>query len=209
MERYYSYILFCLILLSVSCTERRKENPFEPGGKAPLNLEIIAYSDNIVLSWSKPSLEIFFGFNLYRSESGEAGSFSLIADNVPNTIRSYKDTGITPQKRYYYYITVLGQDVESNPSHTVSAIAGSGYNWIVDWYGFEIIKLTYDLQKVLVRFYTSWPPVDMAVAKEFGTGLILYPGAGVIEKINLENGQRQNLIEIIKYPYAVEYDSTG
>jgi hypothetical protein len=209
MKKYYLYIICTLILLSSTCTDRRKQNPFEPGGKAPLNLDIIAYSNNITLSWSKPSLEIFFGFNIYRSETGETGSFTLIAENLLPTKRSFIDGDIIPQKRFYYYITVIGQDIESNPSLTVSAVPGPGYNWIVDWYGYEVLKLTYDLQKVLVRFYTNWPPEDIAVAKDFGTGLILYPSAGMIEKISLESGERQHLIESVDHPYAIEYDATG
>ena len=205
MIRFYILAGFLMIIFG-SCSDRNKDNPFDPQGVQPLSLQITGFTNYIALSWNSPNVTGYSGFNLYRSEFVEIDSFEIFKSGISPEQRLFDDTDIETGKHYYYYMTIFGQGVESKPSATVSAVPGNGYNWIVDQSGFEIVKLTYDLQTPLIRFYTNMRPRDMAVSKNKNKGLILFPGFGEIHQINLENGEVESVIEGISHPYAIEYD---
>jgi hypothetical protein len=203
--RFFTLLGFLMIILG-SCSDRNKDNPFDPQGAQPLSLEITGFSNRISLSWNSPNVTGYSGFNLYRSEFAESSSFELFRSNISPGERSFDDTEIETGQHYYYYMTIFGQGAESKPSAVVSAVPGYGYNWVVDRSGFEILKLTYDLQTPLIRFYTNMRPRDMAVSKNRNKGLILFPSFGEIHQINLESGKIEAVIEGISHPYAIEYD---
>ena len=202
------FVLLILITAVTSgCIERKRNNPFEPGSLLAVNLRIIAFDQRIELSWNRPELSGFSAFNLYRSETGSAGNFTVIATGISPNKYSYTDADIENGKRYYYYLTVTSLDIESGPSQVVSAFPGPGFNWVVDRYDYAVVKLTYDLQNVLLRIVTSSPPEDFVISSASGTGLILLPEQGMIRRISLNDGQDLNVIESIRYPYRAEYDS--
>lgn len=205
MIRIFTFLIACVIFIG-SCSDRRKDNPFDPEGTQPVGLEITGFENHILLSWNSPDVDGYSGFNLYRSESGESNSFTILASSIPSDQRSYRDTDIKQGGRYHYYITIVGQGVESKPSAVVSSVPGPGYNWIVDGSGFEILKFSYDMQTSLLRFYTSMRPEDMAVSKAKNRGLILFPYFGIIHEINLVDGKIGTIIEGIAHPYAIEFD---
>ncbi len=200
-------LIICILCIG-SCSDRKKDNPFDPAGIQPLDIKAVGFADYVSLSWNSPNIDGYSGYNLYRSDTGENDSYDIMS-TIPATQLSYHDTVIIPGKRCYYYITIIGQGVESNPSKIVSATPGSGFNWIVDGSGFEILKLSYDLQTSLLRFYTNARPQDMAVSKTQKKGLILFPYYGEIHEINLDNGDIINTIKSIPYPYAILFDEPG
>ena len=77
---------------------------------------------------------------------------------------------------------------KSKPSQTVSIIPGHGFNWVVDKWGYQIYKLTYDASQTIFRKYTDWAPHDLAVAEDKNIGLITYPGGGMYEIFDLSTG---------------------
>lgn len=200
-------LLILITAFTSGCFERKKNNPFEPGAPSSVTLRIIAFDQRVELSWNRPDLYGFSGFNLYRSETGETASFTIIAAGISPNQSSYTDTDIENGKRYYYYLTVTSLDIESSPTPVVSAAPGRGFNWAVDYSGYEVVKLTYDLQTVLFRLSTSSRPQDLVIGEASGTGLILLPDQGIIRQISLSDGQGLNLIESIRYPYRAEYES--
>ena len=205
MIRVFTLLMACVIFIG-SCSDRRKDNPFDPEGTQPLNLGITGFENHILLSWNSPDVDGYSGFNLYRSESAESDSFIILASGIPPDQRSYRDTDIEQGKLYQYYITIIGQGVESKPSAVASSVPGPGYNWIVDGSGFEILKFSYDLQTLFLRFYTSMRPGDMAISKANNIGLVLFPYFGIIHEINLIDGETGTVIEGIAHPYAIKFD---
>ena len=208
MKISYLHSLFILVLF-LSCSERKKDNPLDPnypGSTSPINLSVLSFDNRIELKWNEPIITDYIGFRLYRKIEETDTSFIQIAELLATT-RIFNDYNIPFGKRYNYYITLVGTDSESKPSPVVSIIPGKGYNWVVDKYGYQILKLTYDAGHTILQIFTDWFPFDMAVAKEKSIGLITYPEAGKYEIINLNTGSIINSSFAIARPYVVEYDS--
>ena len=76
------FVIFCLLGLLLSCSERNRQNPFDPGGnlESPLELSIAPQNTAVRLNWILLKEIDFIGFNLYRSEADSSG-FSLINKN--------------------------------------------------------------------------------------------------------------------------------
>lgn len=205
-------IFLLLILLGIylySCTERNRENPFASNGKNPISINIKAFDRNIELSWNKPDLYGFMGYNLYRSEDG-GDNYIKLKELLPSQT-SYIDTIVEFRKKYYYNIKIVGHGIESVPTNTVSIVPGPGLNWIVDYNGYQIIKTTYDLQHIIVGYLTNWRPLDIAIAKSLGYGLGICEYSNVIEKFDLITGDFIEGISnnLLNLPKEIEYDSLG
>ena len=59
------------------------------------------------------------GFNIYRSETGEEGSFKKINSSILSSEeKEYEDKKVEAGKKYYYYFTVVDTAMsESRPSN--------------------------------------------------------------------------------------------
>jgi hypothetical protein len=198
--------LFLLILLS--CSERDKDNPFDPTGDAPVILGARSINKSVELSWSQPDLVDYTGFNLYRKKEGAEQFFTRIAELLPVS-RIYTDTTVEYGSVYIYFIKVASGNLESRPSEAVSVTPGPGFNWIVDHDAFQILKTSYDLSYTFL-VYDTYPgmPTDMAVSTSLETGVILFNRSGVIQEIDF-SGNLKSQYEEIRYPYAVAYDPVG
>ncbi len=193
-----------LVVFSLFCSERKKDNPFDPAGKEPVKLSILSFDMRVELSWDNPDISDYKGFNIYRQEEGVDDSFKKIAENILPDTRQFNDN-VDYEKTYRYFITVRGTDIESQPSGTVSITPGPGLNWIVDKWGYQILKTTYDVEHTILTYETNWPPTDMALSKDIGTAVILYQGSGTVEEIDLSGGFK-NRYNQIKYPTAVVFE---
>ncbi len=198
-------IILCGLMLTFSCSDRDKVNPFDSSGDISLSLGIVSYEKNIELTWDRPQVDGFSGFNVYRKAEGYDKSFVRIARDLPPGSRKYIDNDIEYERTYIYYITISGYDIESRPSEKVSINPGPGFNWIVDKWGYQIIKTTYDLEHKILFYDTDWPPTNMALSKDLGVGVILYLGFNTVDKINL-NGERTGQYTQIEFPIDIVYD---
>jgi hypothetical protein len=198
-----------LFLILTSCSKRDRNNPFGPQGNIPITLQITSNDKQVEISWNDPYLKDLSGYNLYRKEEGVDNIFILIAEDLPPDTKNFVDLFVDYQKKYSYQITLIGSGIESNPSPIVSIVPGPGFNWIVDKWGFQILKTTYDTEHVMQRFYTPWPPTDMAIGTNNIIGVILYGANEQLEIIRLDTGNNLKSIYTIKYPFAVEYDPIG
>ncbi len=194
-----------LVVFSLCCSERTKDNPFDPSGKIQVKLSILSFDERVELSWDNPDVSGYKAFNVYRREEGVDDNFKKIAENIPPDARRFDDNKVDYEKTYHYFITVRGNDIESQPSEKVSITPGPGLNWIVDKWGYQIIKTTYDVEHTILTYETNWPPTDMALSKDIGTAIILYQGSGTVEEIDLSGGF-QNRYDQIKYPTAVVFE---
>lgn len=65
------------------------------------------------------------GYNIYRSDSLN-GTYALVSDSFEpyksiKNVMCYSDTGLTPNKTYYYKIKATTEALESEYSNTLSA----------------------------------------------------------------------------------------
>jgi hypothetical protein len=194
------------IFSGLSCAIREKLNPFDPNGHLNLNLDVFSTGQAVELSWDRPNLEGYTGFNIHRRQEGVDSSYKIIAENIPSERRTYTDDYLMYRQRYSYYITVVSEGIESKPSNTVSIVPGPGEVWIVDKWGYQLVHTTYDVEHVIGRYLTNWPPTDCAIAGDLNTGLILYNEYGIIEGIELASLENRQLITSVAHPYGVVYD---
>jgi hypothetical protein len=200
-------VLLTIISLGViSCADRNRENPFDPSGTLNIFLNVSSDDRSVTLSWNLPAIEDVQGYNLYRSQGEQDSAFTLIAGALPAHINTYIDTHIEYQNRYNYYITVIGRDIESNPSIQVSIVPGPGFVWIVDKWGYQVLKTTYDVEHTIFRYFTNFPPEDMDVDSENKIGGIVYPSVGITEFIDLTDGSLLFVSSEINYPFRIACD---
>lgn len=74
-------------------------------------------------------IEGLTAYNIYRSEDGTA--FTNIA-SVDSTTTSYTDVGLTPATNYWYYVTAVYPEGESDPSDTVMVMTLSAAETIAN-----------------------------------------------------------------------------
>ncbi len=95
----------------------------EASGAEALTLQGEGVKGGIYLNWVQDEYDTLAGYNVYRSETGEDGTFkkvnpSIIAGNT----KEYTDTSVKCGKKYYYYFTVVDTDLtESRPSNIISS----------------------------------------------------------------------------------------
>jgi hypothetical protein len=200
-------LMICVLSwLSWSCAERGKNNPFDPNGQLKIYLNVTSNEQGVELSWDKPNLEGYSGFRIHRRWEGVDSTFRIIETNLPPESRQYIDKNASYLERYSYYLTVIGEGIESKPSNTVSIVPGPGDVWIVDKWGYQLVHSTYDVEHVVANYYTNWPPTDLAIATNLQKGLILYNNDGIIEGFDMISLQSLAQITTIKHPFKVLYD---
>jgi DNA-binding beta-propeller fold protein YncE len=203
--------LLCILIVVFTCHgcwNRERDNPFEPGGLIPISFSATGYDGYVEITWGDPSVTEPDGFNIYRSESGTSGDFEHLAGPIPPGARNYSDLRVVNQKKYAYYITILGQNTESKPSKTVSTTPGPGFHWVVDYWDYLIVRLTYDCTKATRIYYTNYTPYTMIIQSE-KTGLVLYTNVGMIESFDLESAEMIDQSADIRHPYSACFDQIG
>ncbi len=100
--------------------ELKPYNPIEtepePNVPAPINLVAVAGDSKVMLSWDTVTGAI--GYNVKRSTTA-GGPYTIIASIVPGT--SYVDTAVINSTTYYYIVTAITADGESDKSNEASA----------------------------------------------------------------------------------------
>jgi hypothetical protein len=197
-----------ILLILISCSERERDNPFDPTGDLPVDIRVRSIDKTVALSWNSPDIVDYTGFNIYRKADAVEQSFSQIA-TLSRFTRDYTDTTISFGTTYTYYIRLASGSLESRPSESVTVTPGPGFNWIVDETSFQVRKLSYDLSYTFLA-YDTYPgmPTDMAISTELATGVILFNRFSKVQEIDLSANLKGEYKQI-KYPYAVGYDPVG
>jgi endoglucanase len=87
----------------------------------PTGLQATGGAGSIALTWSAASNAV--GYNVKRSASGAAGSFTLVGSP---TAASFTDTGLAASTTYYYVVSARNDGGESANSSTASATTNAG-----------------------------------------------------------------------------------
>ena len=94
-------------------------------GAEALTLQSEGRVGSIYLNWTQDEYDTMAGFNIYRSETGEEGSFKKINSSILSSEeKEYEDKKVEAGKKYYYYFTVVDTAMsESRPSNITSNTA--------------------------------------------------------------------------------------
>lgn len=88
-------------------------------GAEALTLQSEGRVGSIYLNWTQDEYDTMAGFNIYRSETGEEGSFKKINSSILSSEeKEYEDKKVEAGKKYYYYFTVVDTAMsKSRPSN--------------------------------------------------------------------------------------------
>lgn len=88
-------------------------------GAEALTLQSEGRVGSIYLNWTQDEYDTMAGFNIYRSETEEEGSFKKINSSILSSEeKEYEDKKVEAGKKYYYYFTVVDTAMsESRPSN--------------------------------------------------------------------------------------------
>lgn len=88
-------------------------------GAEALTLQSEGRVGSIYLNWTQDEYDTMADFNIYRSETGEEGSFKKINSSILSSEeKEYEDKKVEAGKKYYYYFTVVDTAMsESRPSN--------------------------------------------------------------------------------------------
>lgn len=94
-------------------------------GAEALTLQSEGRVGSIYLNWTQDEYDTMAGYNIYRSETGEEGSFKKINSSILSSEeKEYEDKKVEAGKKYYYYFTVVDTAMsESRPSNITSSTA--------------------------------------------------------------------------------------
>ncbi len=160
----YLFICFLVLQILLSCTDRSRDNPFDPKSDQPppVSLDLLPDSESVRLEWQLNSeFTKLSGFRIYRSV-GAPDNFQLFKE-LPSTQTTYTDTSVEKGTWYYYRITALGESVESPPSKNCKTLLGEGEYWVLGRNDFGVRKISYDLIHELSRFSTFYSPEEWAI----------------------------------------------
>ena len=200
-----AYLIF-IILVVLSC-QREHSNIFDPKNNIDsLDLDLrIRQADSIVaLRWDRPATVSFNGYNIFRRIQGES-SFSLIA-SVSDTIQTYLDHSIQSRVRHEYYLNVQGDNLESPYSKKIQTIPGPANFWILDYWNFYIINLTYDLKHVITRHFAVWRPEQMSINKSNTVAVVTYPAYRYFEMFDPKTNAYLKGFDELEEPFGCVHE---
>jgi len=147
-------LIFSICLLQLSgCSDRERSNPLDPGnpltGGKPSNVEIIASSDSVRITWDSMQLRDLTEYKVNRRMATQS-NFATIA-TLPKTTNSYTDKLVQADREYIYNIVAVGTTYESPPSDSVRVSPGPTFTWVSDNNSGNIVKLSHDSRRQVLR----------------------------------------------------------
>ena len=140
------YVLIIFVCLFLYCIDRERLNPIDPQNPETAGrlhgLRIYSEYDRAILQWKQFQSNGIQGYRIYRKQYLDL-TFNPI-HLVPSDSNQYIDQGLVYNKKYNYFITVLGGDFETASSDTVSIIPGPTIIWATDVYNRRILKISHD-----------------------------------------------------------------
>jgi len=196
-----------IIQIFCGCSERERTNIFDPSaGIDSLDLTLIITSADTVttLKWFPPTSVDYTGFNLYRRAENES-QFALVTSLSSNQ-KEYKDRALTFDVSYEYYLTIQGENSESPPSPKVKVTPGPLSFWILDRWGLNIFKTTYDLRHKRITKFAVWIPENLAFDTKNNLALVTYPQYRFAEIFDQYSGATTVTLPDFIYPFDCVYD---
>jgi|GEM_PF-3216046 len=202
---FFFVLIACGAIIS-ACAERDRVNIFDPdSGIDTLDMSVYITSADTVttLSWFPPRTLKYEGFNLYRKSAAEP-SFRRIATLSSNQ-GEYKDRDTEFDVEYTYYLTIQGENSESPPTRSLQVTPGPASHWVLDRFGLNIFKLTYDLRHKQVTKYAVWIPENLALNPGDQVAVVTYPQYRFVEIFQTRTGSSLTGLSQFRHPYDCLY----
>jgi len=202
-----TFFFIFLALMLHSCTQRKRDNPFDLAGerKSPIRITLSYSGPLIRISWNAEKLDNFTGFRIYRSLDTDQ-NFRLFAE-VGRDKSSIVDSTITDGRWYFYKATIVGPAGESLPSNIEKTYPGPGNTWVLSSSGFWVRELSYDLQHILKDIPTDFPAESWDIFLPDSLAWLSIRNFGRVDEVNLRLGRQTNLIEDpLVRPVDVSFD---
>ncbi|MGH1362931.1 MAG: hypothetical protein ACRBF0_05190 [Calditrichia bacterium] len=194
----------------LACSDRARDNPFDPGNTAPppLSVELIPANDKIDLTWNitKPISDLQ-GFRLYRAVDSLAALAPFL--DLPAAARSYSDTTISLNREYYYSLSILGTGVESNRSSVRISYTGLGKPLIFNRGGYSLERVSYDLRHPVETIESSfYQPKDWVLLPEEDLAWILFARfpSGISQLNLVDNTRQETILDTLSAPEDIAYN---
>jgi hypothetical protein len=188
-----SVIIYLICFLD--CSGRERNNPLDSLGNSKPPVELYLYPNGklVTLNWAVNDLKDYKGFRVYRA-MGDTTNFQLLKEVDPQ-IHSYTDSSTNFYHWYYYRVSVLGYQVESNPSKIRKTLPGPGVIDILSRYGNSIHEYSYDLLHTLHLYDTEFPPINWDWDQYNGQVWLANAQFRAISKLNLSLGYEDFIYE--------------
>jgi hypothetical protein len=127
-------------------------------GIAPSALTVSSANRMIIISWKVPSVGSPTGYKLYRDE--------VMRASIPAGVTSYEDKDLENHIIYSYSLTALYDNLESNPSASVSGFAHNGFaggnGTENDPYQVSDARELFTVRQFLTSYFRQVADIDMS-----------------------------------------------
>jgi hypothetical protein len=192
-----------------SCTERARDNPFDPNSNSEtrLTLSVKPEDNQAHLSWSVENIQDFTGFIIYRSVDGS--EFQRYQEISP-TFTTFIDTALNYYQWYGYRITMINANSETLPSNEVKLLPGPGKIWILSRYGYSLREMSYGLQHTNQIFYTNFPAINWDWNLNESEIWLAFAQFKNISRLNLDLGYEDFFVDnFFQRPIDIKWESQG
>lgn len=178
---FHVFVIFVLVILLVSCTDRERSNPLDPKNPEtlgrPSGLNVISIQDTVFLNWDAIKVIDLTGYQIYRSS--EADTELVQHTFVSTASNTFKEFGLAFDVEYDYQISARGDNFESLRSEVVKIIPGPTFTWVTERRSQQVIKLTHDSQHIILRTSRFSTIVDIEPNPKTGDLWVLDIFAGI------------------------------
>jgi DNA-binding beta-propeller fold protein YncE len=195
---------FGVVLLFQACTDRPRQNPFDPQNPQaivrPTGLRIVSEDRDVRLTWQPVERSDLMYYTVYRRAPDEVEFRSIAQVSPPKT--EYRETGLEYNREYQYQLSYTTPQGESERSEAVSIIPGPNSKWVLDTGTARLIKLTFDTRHLITRGPSYFRPLAMAVSRRDRTVWVGEGLADFVDKIS-RDGSLQVRITGIDEPHEL------
>jgi len=128
-------VLAALLVVGVGCSNRLRNNPFDPGnpdtGGRPPGFVGVAGDGRIDLSWDLVVSDHLLGYELFRQGPGDTG-FVLVKALIPADETSFSDSLLVNDSTYAYRLRFVLVGGRRGTSSDVVARPGTARIWVAD-----------------------------------------------------------------------------
>jgi DNA-binding beta-propeller fold protein YncE len=135
MRRLDACILALLLLLLAGCSNRTRDNPFDPGnpttGGKPPGFRAVAEDSKATLRWELVVSDNLAGYELFRRGPGDP-DFLAVGGVLAADQTSFVDLALTNDSTYAYRLRFVLTDGRRGPFGDALARPGVGIVWVAD-----------------------------------------------------------------------------
>ncbi|MBI4979276.1 MAG: fibronectin type III domain-containing protein [Spirochaetes bacterium] len=109
-------IIFAMVMLTVSCGPRLRNNPFDPGSAYNSNVNALYISavsnivqldaSSVTIKWDRNVQQDFYTYRIYGGTSSAVNTNTPLASIENAAVNTYTATGLIPFTEYYFRVAV-------------------------------------------------------------------------------------------------------